>query len=168
MLLTHPWVVSPVRAWAGSGWSGPKTNDLRALDYIASQVHSEGRSTVAVGYQVFIVQFMAAMNIVDSRYKVGADLDLFLKYRHGISNVSQCAEGISPTDEYRIVQVARNEVDAGDRPVSWDPIGGEVKTHNLDEYFSVPLDPEFVLVRQFGDFRVYRRMGAVEQARQIR
>ena len=168
MLLTHPWVISPVRAWAGSGWSGPKTNDLRALDYIASQVHSEGRSTVAVGYQVFIVQFMAAMNIVDSRYKVGADLDLFLKYRHGISNVSQCAEGISPTDEYRIVEVAPNEVEAGDRPVSWDPLGGEVKTHSLDEYFNVPLDPEFVLVRQFGAFRVYRRMGAVEQARQIR
>jgi hypothetical protein len=166
-LLTHPWVVSPVRAWARSGWSGPETNDLRALDYIASQVHSEGRSTVAVGYQVFILQFMASMNVVDSRYKVGADLDLFLKYRHGIANVSQCAEGISPTDEYRIVQVARNEVEAGDRPISWGPIGGEVKTHNLDEYFSVSFDREFVMVREFGDFRVFRRMGAVEQARQV-
>ena len=168
MLLTHPWVVSPVRAWTRSGWSGPETNDLRALDYIASQVHSEGRSTVAVGYQVYIMQFMAAMNVVDPRYKVGADLDLFLKYRHGISNVSQCAEGISPTDEYRIVQVARNEVEAGDRPISWGPIGGEVKTHNLDEYFSVPLDREFVMVRAFGDFQVFRRMGAVEQAGNLR
>jgi hypothetical protein len=164
MLLTHPWVISPVRAWAGSGWSGPETNDLRALDYIASQVHSEGKSTVAVGYQVSIVQFMAAMNVVDSRYKVGAELDRFLKYRHGISNVSQCAEGISPTDEYRVVQVARHEVEAGARRVSWSPIGSEVKTRNLDEYFSVPPDPEFVMVGEFGDFRVFRRAGTVKQA----
>ena len=166
-LLTHPWVVSPVRAWATTGWSGPETNDLRALDYIASQAHSEGRSTVAVGYQVYIQQFMAAMNVVDSRYKVGAELDRFLLYRHGITNVDQCAEGISPTDEYRIVQVARNEVEVGDRPVSWDSIGSEVKTHNLDEYFSVPLDSEFVMLSEFGDFQVFRRTGSAEQARQI-
>jgi len=88
-------------------------------------------------------------------------------YRHGITNVDQCAEGISPTDEYRIVQVARNEVEVGDRPVSWDSIGGEVKTHNLDEYFSVPLDSEFVMLSEFGDFQVFRRTGSVEQARQI-
>jgi hypothetical protein len=162
ILLTHPWVISPVRTWMTSGWAGSKPHDIQALDYIATELRSQGRDTVALGYQTHIAGFMAAMNIVDSRYKVGAELDLFLKHRHGISNSNQCAEGVSPHDEYRIVQHPSRQVGTSETTHStWGPIGSEVKTHRLSEYISVPLDPGFDRLRQFGDFHVFRRTSAV-------
>jgi hypothetical protein len=42
--------------------------------------------------------------VIDPRHKVGAELDLIFKHQHDISNTTRCAEGVSPDDEYRIVQ----------------------------------------------------------------
>ena len=157
LLLTHPWVMSPVQAWARNGWSGPRAIDIQAVDYIASQVRAQARSTVAIGYHTYIAGFMAMMNVADPRYKVGAELDLFLKYRYGISNSNQCAEGVSATDEYRIVQKPPPPVEPKNIPNSWTPLGSEVKTYDLVEYFDVPLDPSFRPLGQFGDFQVFHR-----------
>jgi hypothetical protein len=53
---------------------------------------------------LFIDPYWPVFNVVDHRYKVGADLDLFFKYRYGIVNTSRCAEGVSSQDRYRIQQ----------------------------------------------------------------
>jgi len=156
VLMTHPWLVSPVRAWMSSGWSGPMASDVQAADYIGAQLRAQGRDAAAVGYQTYIAEFMAAMNIADPRYKVGAELDMFLKYRYGVFNTNQCAEGVSSDDEYRIVQAAPTVVEEK-RPESWMPLGAEVKSYTLAEHFDVPLDPRFHLLKQFGDFAVFQR-----------
>src|SRR5436190_7317484 len=67
--------------------------------------HGSPKET-SIGYEIDTSKFMAAFNNIDSRYKVGADLDLLFKYRHGIINKDRCAEGFQPTDRYRIVQIA--------------------------------------------------------------
>jgi hypothetical protein len=157
ILLTHPWVISPVQAWVRSGWSGPRANDIQAVDYIASELRAEGRTRAAIGYQTFMVGFMATMNTIDPRYKVGTELDLFLKHRYGITNSNQCAEGVSADDEYRIVQEPPQQAGSPEVPPSWAPLGSEVKSYDLVEYFKVPLDPSFRLLRRFGQFQVFRR-----------
>jgi hypothetical protein len=157
LLLTHPWLVTPVQAWMSTGWSGPRPGDMRAVDYIASEVRAQGRGTVAVGYQTFFSSFMARMNIADPRYKVGAELDLYLKHRYGLSNSTQCAEGVSSEDEYRIVQLAPKPSKSEGVRISWRPLGSEVKAHTLADHFEIPLDPRFRMTRQFGDFQVFRR-----------
>jgi hypothetical protein len=110
IVLGNPLTLSRVQAWWQTGWSGPDTVEIQVIDYIAEQLHRQGQRHVAIGYQTLYWDFpaanffMATFNMVDSRYKVGADFDLFLTARHGLVNTNQCAEGISPADEYRIVQ----------------------------------------------------------------
>ena len=82
---------------------------------------------------------MAKYNILDRQYKVGAEFDFLFKHRHGIANTNQCAEGLSPLDEYRIVQTKRQ---AGEG------------TPRL--YFPVPLERDFRLLRQFGPYQVFQ------------
>jgi hypothetical protein len=156
VLLTHPWFLTPVREWIKNGWSGPMASDVQAADYIGSRLQAEGRQRAAVGYLTYIAEFMPAMNITEPRYKVGAELDMFLKYRYGILNTNQCAEGFSSDDEYRIVQAAPTVVEEK-RPESWMPLGAEVKSYTLVEHFDVPPDPRFHLLKQFGDFAVFQR-----------
>ncbi len=143
ILLTHPWVISPVQAWASSGWSGPRANDIQAVDYIAGRVRSHRGKQGRPWISNIFPSLMPAMNIVSPRYKVGAELDLYLEHRYGISNSDRCAEGISAVDEYRIVQQPPKLAKSDEIPPSWLPLGGEVKQPDLDQYFDIPLDPSF-------------------------
>jgi hypothetical protein len=63
-----------------------------------------------------------------------------LWYRHGIANTNQCAEGIAATDDYRIVQ--RRPKTGPEEP---------------QQYFDVPLDERFRLLRRFSLYEVYKR-----------
>ena len=51
ILLTHTWVIAPVRAWVSSGWSGPRANDIQAVAGVAGRVQSyrrkQGRSWIS-------------------------------------------------------------------------------------------------------------------------
>jgi hypothetical protein len=113
------------------------------VDYIAEQLHGLGKSHAAIGYQTLYMAlpafnfFMAEFNIVDARYKVGADFDLLFTFRHDIANTNQCAEGISPDDEYRIVQSS----------AIW----------TTPKYAGLSLDSRFQLLQQFGPYQVFKR-----------
>jgi hypothetical protein len=72
------------------------------------------------------------------------------KYRHGIFNTTRCAEGFSAADEFRIVQTRPKQVE-GPKDFLTDP---------PNEYFRVPLDRSFYLLRQIGDYQVFRRTHA--------
>ena len=146
-LLIHPWIAVPVQSWFQDGWSGTRAEDIEAMDYLASQILSEGNNTASIGYQIYTYAFLPIFHAVDPTYKVGADLDLFLKHRYGISNTDQCAEGISPTDEYRILEL-RAATPASDDYFSEQP----------NEYFDISPDPRFRLIRQFGNYQVYKRV----------
>ena len=151
LLLAHSWLIAPVQAWTRDGWSGPRAKIIEAVDYLAGDIRAEGRDKVAVGYQTITYGFVPKLNFVDPRYKVGADLDLYLKYRYGISNNDQCAEGFSADDEYRIVEARRTLYQPEDY-FSIEP----------DEYFDVPVDPGFRPLQQFGNYQVFKRVDAAQ------
>jgi hypothetical protein len=140
VLVANPFLVGRVESWARSGWAGQDAEEIQVIDTIAWQVKAEGKNQAAIGYQVFIYPFMANYNITNPIYKAGAEFDLLFKYRHGISNINQCAEGISPSDEYRIVQTRPKQPD-------WHP----------RNYFDVAMGSNFRLVRQFDLYQVFKR-----------
>jgi 4-amino-4-deoxy-L-arabinose transferase-like glycosyltransferase len=133
-------LLTGAKSWYRTGWSGQDATEIVVADYIAEQVRSEGLNRAAIGYHVYIYPFMATYNIVNPLYKVGKEFDLWFKYRHGIANTNQCAEGLSPGDEYRIVQTRRKS-------------GDEEPKH----YFEVPSEESFRLIRSFGLYQVLKR-----------
>jgi hypothetical protein len=145
MLLVGAVLIAPIQsyvnAWLRDGWAGADAEEVYVVDYVADQLRSEGRAQAAIGYQILFYEFMPRYNVLDRQYKVGAELDFVMKHRHGIANTDQCAEGVSPDDEYRIVQT---------RPKSteWQPRA----------YFNVPLDQGFRLLRRFDLYEVFRRV----------
>ena len=84
---------------------------------------------------------MVNYHALSPEYKVGAEFDALFKYRHGIENTGTCAEGVSSRDDYRIVQT--RPMQAQDAPRN---------------YFDVPLDNRFKLVREIGAYRIYSRV----------
>jgi hypothetical protein len=153
LVLTGALVISPfhpheyataaqtrVKLWLRNGWAGSDPEEVRVVDYVSNQIRSAGRDHAAIGYQVFIYEFMAKYNILDRQYKVGAEFDFLFKHRRDIANTNQCAEGLSPADDYRIVQT---------RP----KYGEEEPRH----YFDVPLGKDFRLMRSFDLYQVFKR-----------
>ena len=96
VVLSNTVLVSRLGSWRREGWAGRDAPEIAAVDAIARRMQAAGSSEASVGYQVQFWRFMADVNVVDPRYKVGADIDLLLKYRHHISNQDRCAEGFRP------------------------------------------------------------------------
>jgi dolichyl-phosphate-mannose-protein mannosyltransferase len=140
VVLANGFLVSRLEAWAGAGWGGPDADEVQIADDLAPRIKSDGRREAAIGYQTFIYPFMATYNVTNPRYKVGAEFDFILKNRHGIENTDRCAEGVSAADEYRVVQRRPKEGEAEPR-----------------EYFDVPRDERFRLVRVFDLYQVFKR-----------
>jgi len=140
VILSNSFLFSRIRAWRQMGWAGPDAPEVQVVDFLANQLKTAGKDQAAIGYHLFIYQFMAAYHITNPQYKVGGEIDLVLKYRHGISNTETCAEGLSPLDEYRVVQTRpKDEV--------WSP----------REYFDVPLERNFHLLREIEPYQIFRR-----------
>jgi hypothetical protein len=72
-------------------------------------------------------------------YKVGSDFDVLFTYQHGIENTDRCAEGVSPGDDYRIVQT--HPIKESGAPIN---------------YFKVPRGNRFKLVREIGQYRIFK------------
>ncbi len=133
-------LVARVDAWLADGWSGRDAPEVQVVDDLAERLADEDRDEAAVGYHIFLYPFMANYHIINPEYKVGAEFDLLLRYRHGITNSNTCAEGLSGRDEYRLVRTRPMEPD-------WAP----------RDYFDVPLDGAFRPVARFGPYEVFRR-----------
>jgi hypothetical protein len=140
LLVGNPLVLSRIDAWVKNGWSGPDTEKIRAVDYIASRLKSEGKHRVAVGYNLYTYRFRAVFHAVDARYKIGGDLDLMFRYRHGIVNTNPCAEGVSAEDEYRVVQTSSRATDEAAR-----------------QFIPIPRDNRFFPLRKFAEYQVLQR-----------
>jgi Dolichyl-phosphate-mannose-protein mannosyltransferase len=138
MITGNNLVLSRLAAWARDGWSGRNAKEIDVVDYIAHQVASTGQQTT-IGYDLYIYRFMPVFNAVDRRYKVGAIFDLLFKHRHGVVNTNQCAEGISPADQYRIVQTVSTATAEAAR-----------------QQLNIPNDDRFYVLEQFGPYQVLR------------
>jgi Dolichyl-phosphate-mannose-protein mannosyltransferase len=134
-----PTLKSHFERWLRNGWAGSDPEELKVVDYVADQIHEGGREHAAIGYQIFVYEFMPKYAIIDRQYKVGAEFDFLFKHWHSIANTDQCAEGISPNDEYRIVQT---------RPKDGQ---GEPR-----QYFAVPSDKRFRPLRRFDLYQVFK------------
>jgi hypothetical protein len=140
VLLINSLLVGRLGSWRANGWSGRDPEEVRVVDYVAQQVLAAGKSEAAVGYQLFLYPFMAEYHVTNPIYRAGAELELMLRYRHGIVNTDRCAEGIAPADEYRIVQ--RRPKRGPDEP---------------RHYFVAPMDQRFRLLRRFELYDVFKR-----------
>jgi 4-amino-4-deoxy-L-arabinose transferase-like glycosyltransferase len=140
VVVGNSFLVARVDAWVADGWSGRDAPEVEVVDYLAEQLADENRNKAAVGYHIFLYPFMAKYHIINPEYKVGAEFDVLLRYRHGIMNTNGCAEGLSPRDEFRLVRTRPMEPD-------WAP----------REYFDVPLDDTFRPIARFGEYEVFRR-----------
>ncbi|HVX31201.1 MAG TPA: glycosyltransferase family 39 protein [Nitrolancea sp.] len=139
MLLWGP-VSDRVEPALHGNWSGADPTTVQAMDLVANDLRTQGKTETSVGYQLYVYQFMPAYNAIDSHYKAGADLDLLLRFQHGITNTNTCAEGVAPGDEYRIVQ---------SRPDA-DPAAPR-------ERFNVALGNDYHMLGQAGAFQVFKR-----------
>jgi hypothetical protein len=121
-------LLSRVQSWTHDGWAGRDAQEVQVADRVNALVRARGGpNETSIGYEIDTSRFMAAFNSIDSRYKVGADLDLLFKYRYGIINKDRCAEGFQASDTYRIVQIAPIDKYVG-RDVAAQPTPGEAET----------------------------------------
>jgi hypothetical protein len=139
--VSNVFLISRVNSWMTQGWSGSDPEELRVVDYVAKQIASRNKDHAAIGYDLFIIRWWATFHAADSRYKVGADLDLFFRYRYGIVNTTRCAEGTSPQDTYRIVQT-------------------RVLFSEFSDHIDIPLDSSFKLLQKFDSYRVLQSASA--------
>jgi hypothetical protein len=140
------WGEAPNKA----GWAGADPEEVQVVDYVHSLL--QGRKRAAIGYHVFFPVFLPVFNAVDPRYKVGADFDLLFKDRHGVSNTNRCAEGVSPYDEFRILQTELPRYKSG----NWVYFQSG-RDPSVKYYFTILPDKSFSLLRQIGPFQVFRR-----------
>jgi hypothetical protein len=138
LLIANPLLLSRARAWYASGWFGVDPDQIHVVQYVTDRL--DGKRQAAIGYQTFIWRFMATFHAVDPRYKVGADFDLLFKDRHKINNTNRCGEGVSPSDDFRIVQTA----------FSWTDLTGK-------GYFDREPNKYFAFLKQFGPYQVFQR-----------
>ena len=104
LVIGNDFLVSRVAGWIKDGWAGKESAELQAVDYISYLAKKDATERVAIGYSIHAKRFKSKFHAVDSRYKVGADFDVFFKSRHGLINTNQCPEGFSSKDNYRIVE----------------------------------------------------------------
>jgi hypothetical protein len=140
IVAANPVTLSRLQSWARDGWAGQDAIEVQVVDRLAALIKMEEERHASIGYEIDTWRFKAATNVVDPRYKVGADLDLLLKYRHGIVNLNRCAEGFSAQDSYRVVQV---------KELGSDPEGrGRL---------IAPRSGDFQLTDQIGVFQILHR-----------
>ncbi len=139
ILLCNPDSLAKIDSWYRTGWEGSDAAEVQVIDYVSKDVHSNGKDQAAIGFQTFFWGFMAQYNIVDPGYKVGADWDLMFQYRQGVLNTNHCAEGVSPQDEYRIVQTSPGEYSS-----------------SPTDFIAFSPDQHFYLLKQFGPYGVYK------------
>jgi hypothetical protein len=133
--------LSRLQSWWHDGWAGTESLEIQVVDHLAGRLKAHGESRASIGYEIDILSFEAVTNSTDPRYKVGADLDLLLKYRHGIVNLNRCAEGVATADTYRVVQVEERE--------GTDRLG--------KSRIVVRRDPAFRLTDQIGSYQLLER-----------
>ncbi len=138
--------------WRYWGWSGSDSEELDVVDQVAGQVRAAGRDRAAIGYRISFTGGEASQFILDPRYKLGANWDFLFRRLRRIANEDQCPEGVSPQDEYRVVEVRTLE-------------DNEAYPTSVEEgrsYFPVPIPEGFEEVGRSwaGTYQVLRRRAA--------
>ena len=103
-LLSWNQVAGATAAWMRNGYAGPPSPLAEAVAFLAGEIRGQGRSSASIGYNVPFSGYQMSFNVIDRRYKVGANADFLLRRRFGIENENRYAEGVHPDDEFRIIK----------------------------------------------------------------
>ncbi len=104
LTLCNTVVLGRADSWMHHGWSGERSPKREVVDLIAQEIQNHDIQEPAIGYQIFFMPYIPAFHIRDEHYKVGRDIDNLFHFLYTIENHSQCAEGFSDTDHFRILQ----------------------------------------------------------------
>jgi hypothetical protein len=96
--------ISRVKDAMKHGFRGSR-NPIAALLDRVGDMNTKG-TPVSVGYAISVARWVPVYSAVNPIYKAGMEEDLYLDYKYGLSNASHCAEGLSPSDNFRIVDSA--------------------------------------------------------------
>ena len=111
------------------------------LDRLAGILRTAGRDQVRLGYEIPYGRWMLTWHHIDPNVMIGRELDVALLWKHGICNLNELPEGLSPEDEFRILQRRR---------------GDAFRTWRLREREPVAFD----VVEDFGNYALLRRAAA--------
>jgi hypothetical protein len=131
-------IVSPKHRNVGSFHSAPALSFFTETHSATNQRIFRSRAPVLSASS--LCPFIRGMTERNIETVISALTSISFLNIHGVSNTNRCAEGVSPDDEFRIVQT---------RPTSTDPRG--------KGYFNISLDRNFILLRQFGPYQVFKR-----------
>ncbi len=85
------------------GWPGAETSrEQQAVDALSAIMDAENRSEAYIGYDINLVEWLVIQRKLDPASKGGMEWDCALLLKHGIRNLDDSAEGISPKCEYVI------------------------------------------------------------------
>jgi hypothetical protein len=147
LLIGNPLLLSKIESFSKTGWSGYDSDEKKVVDYVANDLLSEKRYLGSIGYQTLFYEWMPRQNVLDPRIKVGLEFDLLFRVLYNITNTDRCAEGVSPSDEYKIVQIAPSATMA--YPFAYAPAP--------KARFEIPLDDSFYMLNKFGPYLVLKR-----------
>jgi hypothetical protein len=122
----------------GGGWSGRDSSEAELVAFLAQRVRATGTNHASIGYLVdFAPLPIFATGAAFHRF--GAEFDAWLRYRYGVINSDECAEGFTAKDDFLVVA----PLDPPDAGLWWR--------------FDVQVDSSFRLLREVGAYRVYAR-----------
>ncbi len=79
------------------------------MEFLRQDMEANGLRGASIGYDIsFPLWIISHREIYGKDYKVGWDYDLVLQQRYGITNSNRLPEGVSPGDDYRIVELDRS------------------------------------------------------------
>jgi len=134
-----------LRARDPNSWSGTDHPIIRLLDRLAAHrtlVDNEERS-VSLSYDIPADKFNAAASSVDSRYSIGMGYDLYLKYKHSVSQELVCADSYSPESRYVIREAPAGAGREGASLVEFHP-----PSKRWDGYELLGQEGRFLLLRR--------------------
>jgi hypothetical protein len=132
MMINVGFYQAKVGDWLANGYAGKSTGQVEAVDFLGAAARARDSSTMTIGYQLQWPHFTSETT-VDPSYRTGTWFDFLLLTRQGIHNLNETVEGLTSSDEFRVIEV-------GDGP-------GPAR----------PPWPGFQFVARFADFEVFRR-----------
>lgn len=146
IVVLNPVLISRIQSGLSDGWPGTDSDEEKVVDFISGQLGNE-RKMAAIGYQTFFYGWMRTHSALDPRVKVGMEFDLLLRMLNNVSNTDRCPEGLSPKDEFRVVQYSPS-------PTMAEPFAYAPAPRSLVD---VATDDRFYLLRRIGPYAVLKR-----------
>lgn len=103
LVVPGPFDRARVTDWVAHGFSGQDSGQVQTVDFLGSQTREEGRSSLTVGYSLQYPVF-ASETTSDPLYRTGSWMDYLLLTRQRVRNLNQTVRGLSPEDEFRVVE----------------------------------------------------------------